>query len=159
MKNINSFLMIGIVSVGLFISCNNTDEYVSDIQEVKIIEEDNLIEKDIKNISSFDASILAKKFANNEYGRDSRNASSIIIKDIQTITSESDEPLMYVVNYSDDQGFVVISATKNYTPVLAYSDKGYLDVNRCTIRFNRLCDYRYNANDVFLSMARYHKLE
>lgn len=92
MKNINSFLMIGIVSVGLFISCNNTDEYVSDIQEVKIIEEDNLIEKDIKNISSFDASTLAKKFANNEYGRDSRNASSIIIKDIQTITSESDEP-------------------------------------------------------------------
>lgn len=149
MKNINSFLMIGIVSVGLFISCNNTDEYVSDIQEVKIIEEDNLIEKDIKNISSFDASILAKKFANNEYGRDSRNASSIIIKDIQTITSESDEPLMYVVNYSDDQGFVVISATKNYTPVLAYSDKGYLDVNNTSFTNNIFMDeYKTYINSV-----------
>lgn len=149
MKNINSFLMIGIVSVGLFISCNNTDEYVSDIQEVKIIEEDNLIEKDIKNISSFDASTLAKKFANNEYGRDSRNASSIIIKDIQTITSESDEPLMYVVNYSDDQGFVVISATKNYTPVLAYSDKGYLDVNNTSFTNNIFMDeYKTYINSV-----------
>lgn len=35
---------------------------------------------------------------------------------------------MHIVNYKDDCGFVVVSATTNYVPILAYSDKGHLAV-------------------------------
>ncbi len=41
--------------------------------------------------------------------------------------SESGNPLMYVTNYPGG-GFVIMVATKNYYPVLAYSDKGSFEV-------------------------------
>lgn len=40
---------------------------------------------------------------------------------IETL-SESGSPLMYIINYPDG-GFVIMGSTKNYYPVLAYSDK------------------------------------
>jgi len=46
-----------------------------------------------------------------------RLASTKTIRD-----NKSNEPLMYVMNYIDG-GFVVVSATKNYYPILAYSDE------------------------------------
>lgn len=47
---------------------------------------------------------------------------------IETITDDNGKELMYVVNYSNNAGFVVISATKNYYPVLAYNDKGNFNI-------------------------------
>lgn len=41
--------------------------------------------------------------------------------------------LYYVVNYADNGGFAIVSATKTYCPILAYSDNGNynpLDLNR-----------------------------
>ena len=38
--------------------------------------------------------------------------------------SVSGKPLVYVINYGHDNGFVVISASKNTQPILAFSDKG-----------------------------------
>ena len=46
---------------------------------------------------------------------------------VQTIDKDG-KPLMYVVNY-DNGGFVIISATRDYMPVLAYSEDGYFDVS------------------------------
>lgn len=45
--------------------------------------------------------------------------------DVTTLSdSLSGKPLVYVVNYGHDNGFVVISASKNTHPILAFSDKG-----------------------------------
>lgn len=38
--------------------------------------------------------------------------------------SVSGKPLLYAINYGHDNGFVVISASKNTQPILAFSDKG-----------------------------------
>jgi len=46
---------------------------------------------------------------------------------VQTIDKDG-KPLMYVVNY-DEGGFVIISATRDYMPVLAYSEDGFFDVS------------------------------
>ena len=44
-------------------------------------------------------------------------------------TMEKDgKPMMYVVNY-DKGGFAIISATRDYMPILAYSEDGYFDVS------------------------------
>ena len=50
------------------------------------------------------------------------------IESVLTIRSEADVPQLYVVNYSNNAGFMVISATKDYEPVLAYSEQGAFDV-------------------------------
>lgn len=140
MKNLNSYLMMGVVVATTFFSCNQSDEITPDTPSKQIIQEDELIERNILNLSSVDASKLAKRFAKNEYEGESRSTSTINIKDIQTITSETGEALMYVVNYEDNKGFTVISATKNYTPVLAYSDKGNLNINDASFRDNIFMD-------------------
>lgn len=41
--------------------------------------------------------------------------------------SEKGTPLMYIVNYTNG-GFVIIGSTKNYYPVLAYSDKNSFEI-------------------------------
>lgn len=46
------------------------------------------------------------------------------------ITDASGNAAIYVVNYKDNHGFLLISATKRYCPVLAYADKGNFDVSR-----------------------------
>lgn len=131
---------MGVVAVTTFVSCNNSDHVLDNAEQIKITQEDNLIERNILNLSTTDASKLAKQFSQNEYGNGSRSASNVSIKDIQTISSESGEPLMYVVNYADNKGFTVISATKNYTPVLAYSDEGYLKINDASFTDNTFMD-------------------
>ncbi len=45
-----------------------------------------------------------------------------------TILDEEGNAAIYVVNFTDDNGFVLISGTKRYCPVLAYSDKGHFDI-------------------------------
>lgn len=136
MKNLNYYLIMGVVVVTTFFSCNQSDALTPELAEEQIAQEEDLIERNTLNLSTDDASKLAKRFAMNEYGGESRSTSTINIKDIQAITSETGESLMYVVNYEDNKGFTVISATKNYTPVLAYSDEGYLNVNDASFTDN-----------------------
>ena len=128
MKNLKFKFTAITLAVATLFSCNNLEEQSYDVEQVKVTQEDNLIERNILNLSLVDASKLAKQFSINEYEGGSRTASDIAIKDIQTITSETGEPLMYVVNYANNKGFTVICATKNYTPILAYSDEGYLNI-------------------------------
>lgn len=54
--------------------------------------------------------------------------SSTKIKDILTINNNQGKPSLYIINYAENGGFVLISATRNYMPVLAYSDKGNFDI-------------------------------
>lgn len=140
MKNLKFKFTAFTLAVATLFSCNNLEEQSYDVEQVKVTQEDNLIERNILNLSSVDASKLAKQFSINEYEGGSRAASDIAIKDIQTIASETGEPLMYVVNYANDKGFTVISATKNYAPVLAYSEEGYLNVNDASFTDNIFID-------------------
>ena len=43
---------------------------------------------------------------------------------IETVSDSIGKPLYHVVNVGDRQGFIIISATKNFFPVLAYSYRG-----------------------------------
>lgn len=140
MKNLKFKFTAFTLAVATLFSCNNLEEQSYDVEQVKVTQEDNLIERNILNLSSVDASKLAKQFSINEYEGGSRAASDIAIKDIQTIASETGEPLMYVVNYANDKGFTIISATKNYAPVLAYSEEGYLNVNDASFTDNIFID-------------------
>ena len=47
-----------------------------------------------------------------------------VIKEIKVVEDENGTPTMYVVNFANNQGFVLVSATRNFLPVLAYNDEG-----------------------------------
>jgi hypothetical protein len=51
-----------------------------------------------------------------------RNPNSNVKLNVKTIYGAKSNPLMYIINFSDNR-FVIIGATKNYYPILAYSDK------------------------------------
>lgn len=70
---------------------------------------------------------IAKSFIVNKV---STRSSEKEINNIHTVCSENDTPLFYIVNYKDSQGFIIISATKDYMPVLAFSDTGCFDVDQ-----------------------------
>ncbi|MDE5627902.1 MAG: Spi family protease inhibitor, partial [Candidatus Amulumruptor sp.] len=60
-------------------------------------------------------------------GADSRTAGRLPAS-IDAINDEDGNPLMYVVNYTDNKGFVILSASKEYYPILAESDEGSFDL-------------------------------
>lgn len=61
-------------------------------------------------------------------GNDSHlKSANISVKDIATICDDNGDPSMYVINYDNDNGFVIVGATRNYYPVLAFSEDGYFD--------------------------------
>lgn len=49
------------------------------------------------------------------------------VREMRTIYGENNVPSMYVINY-EGGGFVIVSATKNYYPILAYSETGSMNV-------------------------------
>lgn len=49
------------------------------------------------------------------------------VKDIKTVYGEDNTPSMYVINYKCG-GFVIVGATKNYYPILAYSETNSMNV-------------------------------
>ena len=51
------------------------------------------------------------------------------IKEIVPINGEDGEAAMYVVNYADKKGWVIVSASTDYAPILAHSDEGNFEVS------------------------------
>lgn len=49
---------------------------------------------------------------------------------LSTIYDSEGAPAIYVINYADNGGFVLVSATKDYHPILAYAETGNYDVSR-----------------------------
>lgn len=65
------------------------------------------------------------------------------------LTDDNYDTLMYVFNFYDDQGFVVVSGSKNTCPIIAITEKGNYDseVSSCIEGF----DYIMTAAKVFVS--------
>lgn len=53
------------------------------------------------------------------------------VESIVSVNDNSGHPLFYVTNYGEGQGFVIVSALKDYAPILASSETGRFDVDNC----------------------------
>ena len=78
------------------------------------------ISKDISTLSSDDAIKVAHLFSHGNVITKSESLKEV--KNVVPIKDASDRTLMYAVNYED--GYIIVSATKNYYPVLAEVDHG-----------------------------------
>lgn len=77
------------------------------------------------NVSQNEASGIADMFMRSYAGSDMPLTKSADTKRISSSATvrEDGQDLMYVFNY-EDGGFVIVGSTRNYYPILAYSDKG-----------------------------------
>lgn len=84
------------------------------------------------------------------------------VSDVNLIKSESGDSLFYVVNYKNNQGYVLVSATQNYEPVLAFSDEGNFKIDKVeeygvSMWMKELEGLMYNAKTASDSMKLIYK--
>lgn len=149
LKVFGALLLLTVVAI----ACNKDLMSNTEVQENAFIESD-----DVTFVSASKANKIANAFLGN-LTHDLVTKSSIRLASIETIEDRRSEnkPLMYVMNYVDG-GFVIVSATKDYYPVLAYSNEGnfvlsedmgsvvvWLDVTEEAIRQSKNLDKKIKA--------------
>lgn len=130
MKKYLLFVWIAVV----FCSCNEDNFDISPMEAdatcANIIDDEHFV-------SVSQASKVGSLFLNNNGNGNcvhTRNSSVVpeatsdkTARETRTIYNENGVPCMYVINY-ESGGFVIVSATKNYYPILAYSETGSMNV-------------------------------
>lgn len=119
MRRLNLFIL----SVFLLSSCTQTDEAESNVSNDAIVEqcENLLIDREPSSLTSVDAKKVAMMFV----GGDTQTRTAMPVSEILELNDDNTgTPLLYVINFGTDNGYVVVSASKKTPPVLAYSDKG-----------------------------------
>lgn len=120
-------VVIIIMTLG-FISCHK-EVGVADLSSVEnVTVEQRKISSDITSLSETDAIIVAEVFANSDVA--TRSFGNKQIKEVVTITDNEGDPAIYAVNFDD--GYVLVSASKNYYPILAEVDHGFFTISSGT---------------------------
>lgn len=81
-----------------------------------------LISKDNLTISAEEAQNVAILFAEVKFLTKGINERKI--KEVVTVHDSINRPLLYINNMENESGFIIVSATKEFYPILAYSDEG-----------------------------------
>lgn len=59
-----------------------------------------------------------------------RNSVTKNIKEIIPVNDEKGVASLYIVNYENNQGYLILSGVNEYQPILAFSERGNFDINR-----------------------------
>lgn len=114
MKKVICLVLIGGFSLA---SCNKENDIIPE----RNTDDFSLVQvKSNELISEKQALLVASKFSEKTFLVTKSGVGSI--KEIMTISDDDNVPLMYIVNYTDSK-FVIVSASRNYYPILAYSDE------------------------------------
>jgi hypothetical protein len=117
-------ITIIIILIAMGCSKESAEELVVGDKTALIEENTGAVENDYF-VTQQQAIEVANAFFNDQAGMSGlRSSATIQTKaSIEAIKEEqSDEPLMYIINYPEG-GWAIVSATKSFYPVLAYSDK------------------------------------
>ncbi len=123
LKRMRNFILTLLSLVLVFTqSCTTKDEenLGSENKSEFVSKSDLYIDREPTSISAIDANKMATLFK----GVTPMTRAAISYEVTTISDSISGKPLMYVINYGHGNGFVVISASKNTQPILAFSDKG-----------------------------------
>lgn len=109
----------------LLLACNEIENVNPEVSSV--VEQKQTTLTRIVNVTQEEAYTIADRFVSSELGKDifltkSANTNSNLVKSSATVR-EDGQDLMHIFNY-EDGGFIIVGATRNYYPILAYSDKG-----------------------------------
>ena len=122
MKKIIYFALL---SIGLH-ACNQFDEIRSSITTCDVDNEIEVTDPKMVNKKELNRVIIDHLMGDSDKSRSSLGYT------VSTIKDDNGNDAIYVVNFANDGGFVLVSAVKNYYPILAYSDYGNFDVSRAS---------------------------
>lgn len=129
MKSLHFILSmsVSVLQVSFLTSCNSDRGDFSDSHDTNREESCQVIVPDTSSVLNEHQAINIANYLSREQGSRSfvRTANYA-----NCITDSTGNPLMFVVNYENNQGFVILSADKRYYPVLAKVDSGYLDIDK-----------------------------
>lgn len=115
--------LLWILLLGIMTSCQNSmidaiDPTVSGKTFDKKMFEPSVSVEDARNVAEL---FTIKSIPKTRVGKS--------VKEIITIKGEANRPSMYIINYDNEQGFLLVSATKNFQPILAYAERGSFNTN------------------------------
>lgn len=120
------FIYLGI-SLWLFSSCQESTDELQELETgIENIAKSTSTEQTYE-IDANEAAEVANLFVSKE--ANTRTATPQI-SEIQTIQDDKFGVLMYAINFANDNGYVLVSATKKYYPILAYAEQGHFDANQ-----------------------------
>lgn len=107
-------------------SCNQITVDRPDRFSAQIKAIDLRIEPGMTPITADEAINVALLF-NNQNKIETKGEVEKKVSDVYTVFSENREPSMYAVNFIGNNGFIVVSASRKYYPILAMVEKGHFD--------------------------------
>lgn len=118
----NKFLFLSLLF--LFAACQAGDDAFDVLESaVPSMEAVTSQEGHSVEVNAEDAARVAAIFA----GETVATRADVSAGQVECIYDAAGNPAIYVVNRAGNQGFVLVGASKNYHPVLAYSNTGYFD--------------------------------
>lgn len=119
------FFVVMSFAAMLLMACNGIETTGLDTESVGVNKKTSSIVRDV-NVTQNEAIGIANMFARSNGGDIPQTkgafSSTKMISSSETIR-EDGQNLMYVFNYQGG-GFVIVGSTRNYYPILAYSDEG-----------------------------------
>lgn len=103
------------------ITADRPDRFADQIKAI-----DLRIEPGTTPITADEAINVALLF-NNQNKIETKGEVEKIVSDVYTVFCENKEPSMYAVNFKENNGFIVVSASRKYYPILAMVEKGHFD--------------------------------
>ncbi len=109
------------MAVGLMVACQSHDSDLAMLQDSaeNINDEPTQITEDVNSAEL--NNVLAGLF-----GKSTKSRSTDY--EIKLLNDSTGSPAIIVVNYSNNNGWALISATKDHYPVLAYNDEGHFEL-------------------------------
>jgi len=128
MKNYHWFKAVVLLSVAIcFSACNKEDGLFLDQEKLTKVQEKS---NEPQSFVSQEQAIGVANVFFGVQGSASGLRSSVTTQSkasVESLKDQNNDPLMYIVNYPEG-GWAIISATRNYYPVLAYSEEGSFEI-------------------------------
>ena len=97
------------------------------LEDVNLIEQEISANSDENFVTSKQAAEIAEKFLSRESSVGTRAFSNATVETIRD-EENNNSPAMYVINYPEG-GWVIVGASRDYFPVLAYNDEGAFNMD------------------------------
>ena len=106
------------------ISCSGIEEEASSYRNQFLINdfECRVLDGTKESLDTREAGLLGNVVMMKKYPM--TKSDNVQIEEIECVTDSLGMPLAYLINYSNNHGYVVLSAQKSFYPIVAYSNEG-----------------------------------